>query len=108
MATIPATATHTERGHPIILPTTDANGTVKSLALAVNDLKFAYSQIAAADLPPVLEHVTLNLPRGARCILVGANGAGKLAIFKMEIRMEIEIFFLLIFFVRWSIHVLFC
>ncbi|CEQ40024.1 SPOSA6832_01604 [Sporobolomyces salmonicolor] len=46
------------------------------LAIEVNNLEFAYPQLNAAPRP-VLDHVDLNLPRGSRCILVGANGAGK-------------------------------
>lgn len=46
------------------------------LALNVESLTFGYSQIAAPDGPPVLHNVNLNLERGSRCILVGANGAG--------------------------------
>lgn len=48
-----------------------------TLALQVEDLRFNYSSIAAPDGPAVLEHVNLNLPKGSRCILVGANGAGE-------------------------------
>ena len=48
-----------------------------SLALQVEDLGFAYSQIAVVGKGvPVLSGVNINLPFGARCILVGANGAG--------------------------------
>ena len=51
--------------------------TSNDLALEVNSLFFQYSQINAPPGPPVLEDVTLNLPKGSRCILVGANGAGE-------------------------------
>lgn len=40
-------------------------------------MSFAYSFPNAPPLPPVLHDVTLVLPAGSRCILVGANGAGK-------------------------------
>ncbi|KAL8281025.1 hypothetical protein RQP46_006704 [Phenoliferia psychrophenolica] len=46
-------------------------------ALAVENLHFAYSIPNAPSPPAVLDDVTLVLPRGGRCILVGANGAGK-------------------------------
>lgn len=46
-------------------------------ALAVESLHFAYSIPNAPPPPAVLDDVTLVLPRGARCILVGANGAGE-------------------------------
>ncbi|GAA5912453.1 hypothetical protein JCM5296_004399 [Sporobolomyces johnsonii] len=49
---------------------------MSDLAIQVNNLEFAYPQLNAAPRP-VLDHVDLNLPRGSRCILVGANGAGK-------------------------------
>lgn len=49
-----------------------------TLALQVEELEFAYAQIAVAGKgPPVLQGVNINLPYGARCILVGANGAGE-------------------------------
>ena len=50
------------------------------LALNVEDLTFGYSNIAAPDSAPVLTNVFLNLQKGSRCILVGANGAGELFI----------------------------
>ncbi|ORY59019.1 P-loop containing nucleoside triphosphate hydrolase protein [Leucosporidium creatinivorum] len=50
---------------------------MSDLALEVNALHFAYTPVNAPKGPPVLEDVTLNLPKGSRCILVGANGAGK-------------------------------
>ncbi|GAA5862296.1 hypothetical protein JCM8547_007592 [Rhodosporidiobolus lusitaniae] len=45
-------------------------------AINLDSLDFAYT---ALNLPPkpVLADVNLRLPRGSRCILVGANGAGK-------------------------------
>ncbi|GAA5915921.1 putative ATP-binding cassette family ATPase CAF16 [Sporobolomyces salmoneus] len=47
------------------------------LALQVEQLEFAYAQLNNAPPKLVLGNVDLNLPRGSRCILVGANGAGK-------------------------------
>ena len=41
-------------------------------AIDVRALDFAY-----ADGPPVLRGLTLAVPTGARCLLVGANGSGK-------------------------------
>lgn len=49
-----------------------------SLAIQVEQLSFRYSNVAAPDGPYVLKDVDLNLPKGSRCILVGANGAGEL------------------------------
>ncbi|GAA5825345.1 hypothetical protein JCM5353_005628 [Sporobolomyces roseus] len=45
------------------------------LALQVEQLTFSYAQLNSAPSKPVLGNVDLNLPRGSRCILVGANGA---------------------------------
>lgn len=47
------------------------------LAIGVNDLDFAYAQLHGVAPRPVLHDVTLNLPKGSRCLLVGSNGAGK-------------------------------
>jgi CCR4-NOT complex subunit CAF16 len=41
-------------------------------AIRVRGLDFAY-----ADGPPVLRALDLDVPAGARCLLVGANGSGK-------------------------------
>lgn len=41
-------------------------------ALAVNSLSFSYP-----GYPPVVSDFSLRLPRGSRCLLLGANGAGK-------------------------------
>lgn len=48
---------------------------MSDLAIEVNELDFAYAALNAPSRP-VLSGVTLNLPRGSRCLLVGANGAG--------------------------------
>ena len=57
------------------------------LALNVEDLTFGYSNIAAPDSAPVLTNVFLNLEKGSRCILVGANGAGASAFHFMRDRL---------------------
>ncbi len=41
-------------------------------AVVLNSLSYAY-----AGHRPVLSNISLKLPRGSRCLLVGANGAGK-------------------------------
>jgi CCR4-NOT complex subunit CAF16 len=43
----------------------------EDLAILVEHLNFGYGQ----DL--ILKDVSFSLPRGARCLLVGANGMGK-------------------------------
>ncbi|GAA6058042.1 hypothetical protein JCM3770_002936 [Rhodotorula araucariae] len=48
-----------------------------SAAIDVVHLDFSYSQLHAPDAPPVLTDVNLTLPRGSRCLVIGANGAGK-------------------------------
>jgi CCR4-NOT complex subunit CAF16 len=42
-------------------------------AIEINDLTFAYPGTAR----PVLDRVSLSIPAGARCLLLGANGVGK-------------------------------
>lgn len=50
---------------------------MSDLALQVEQLQFAYAQLNKAPPKLVLGNVDLNLPKASRCILVGANGAGK-------------------------------
>ena len=48
------------------------NGSVsEDFPLAINSLSYAYPGSL-----PVISDLTLNLPRGSRCLLLGANGAG--------------------------------
>lgn len=49
---------------------------MSDLAIGVNQLDFSYAQLHGVQARPVLEQVTLNLPKGSRCLLVGSNGAG--------------------------------
>ena len=42
------------------------------LPLAINSLSYSYPGAL-----PVISEFTLNLPRGSRCLLLGANGAGE-------------------------------
>lgn len=44
-----------------------------SPAVELEELTFTY----ALGRPPVVRAASLSIPRGARCVLVGANGAGK-------------------------------
>ncbi|BGP18360.1 hypothetical protein JCM10213_008531 [Rhodosporidiobolus nylandii] len=46
------------------------------LAIQLEGLDYAYQALNRPP-KPVLHGVNLNLPKGSRCILVGANGAGK-------------------------------
>ncbi len=41
-------------------------------AVVLNSLSYAY-----AGHRPVLSDLSLKLPRGSRCLLIGANGAGE-------------------------------
>ncbi len=41
-------------------------------AVVVRSLSFSYP-----DSPPVVDDFSLSLPRGSRCLLCGANGAGE-------------------------------
>lgn len=34
-------------------------------------------------IPPVVQGMTVALPRGARCLLIGSNGAGKTTLLKI-------------------------
>ncbi|GAA5903929.1 hypothetical protein JCM6882_001351 [Rhodosporidiobolus microsporus] len=57
---------------------TPADATTKAdgPAIELDNLSFAYQALNAPPVP-VLHRVDLNLPRGSRCIIIGANGAGK-------------------------------
>jgi len=41
-------------------------------AVSLQELNFAYP-----GCPPSLKGVNLDLPKGSRCLLIGANGAGE-------------------------------
>lgn len=59
------------RSDGMVAPATPPVDADNAPSVSVSSLKFAYP-----DSPPVVDGVTLDLPRGARCLLVGANGAG--------------------------------
>ncbi|HUS63071.1 MAG TPA: ATP-binding cassette domain-containing protein [Kofleriaceae bacterium] len=47
--------------------------------VSVRDLRFRYRR----DLPLVLDGTSVDVPRGARCLVVGANGAGKTTLLRV-------------------------
>lgn len=49
------------------------------LAVEVEDLCYNFSE----GLVPALEHCSLALPRGSRCLLIGANGSGKSTLLRL-------------------------
>ena len=51
------------------------DGTHDELPLAINSLSYAYPGAS-----PVISNFTLQLPRGSRCLLLGANGAGEISL----------------------------
>jgi ABC-type uncharacterized transport system ATPase subunit len=48
-------------------------------AVSIRDFSWGYS----AAKPPQLNHLSSELPAGARCLLVGANGAGKTTLLRL-------------------------
>ncbi|KAL4449008.1 hypothetical protein ABPG77_007725 [Micractinium sp. CCAP 211/92] len=56
------------------------------LAVATSGLTFSYPDIDGRPLPgrpPVVQDMTVSLPRGATCLLIGPNGAGKTTLLKV-------------------------
>ncbi|CAO3683824.1 unnamed protein product [Umbelopsis ramanniana] len=56
---------------------TQSDANVKDLAVQVDNLTFGYGG------PNILKDLNLRLPRGSRCLLVGANGAGKTTLLRI-------------------------
>jgi CCR4-NOT complex subunit CAF16 len=61
------------------VPTESTVAAVASAAVAVKGLTFVYPGAAA----PVFADVSLALPAGARCLLLGANGTGKSTLLRL-------------------------
>ena len=51
----------------------DSSSASAECPLAINSLSYAYPGSL-----PVISDFTLNLPPGSRCLLLGANGAGRI------------------------------
>ncbi len=72
------------------MPTPDARSSAKPLpvippydeskAISVTNLTFSYD---AKTLPPTLRNLNLTLPKGSRCLLLGANGSGKSTLLRL-------------------------
>ncbi|BDA42554.1 ABC transporter I family member 20 [Coccomyxa sp. Obi] len=57
-----------------------------SPVLETSDLDFSYPDIDGRPIPgvpPVVQHMSIRIPRGARCLLLGSNGAGKTTLLKV-------------------------
>jgi CCR4-NOT complex subunit CAF16 len=61
------------------VPTALRDTPEKELSVDVRELTFAF----AAQQEPALEKCNLTLSRGSRCLLIGANGAGKSTILRL-------------------------
>ncbi|PNX81643.1 ABC transporter I family member 20-like protein [Trifolium pratense] len=64
----------------------NGNSVPKPLTVEIKELKFTYPGIDGHPPPgskPLIEHFSLNLFSGDRCLLVGSNGAGKTTILKI-------------------------
>lgn len=71
-----SSSTTTPRAKP--LPTIPPYDETK--AISVTDLTFSYDP---KTLAPTLKNLSLTLPRGSRCLLIGANGSGKSTLLRL-------------------------
>lgn len=61
-----------------IVTKTDGEKAEQPLHVNIKDLTFGY-----VGREPVLRHLNMQLTNGARCLLIGANGAGKSTILRI-------------------------
>lgn len=52
----------------------------ESKAISITDLSFSYDP---KTLAPTLQQLNLSLPKGSRCLLLGANGSGKSTLLRL-------------------------
>lgn len=55
-------------------------------AVEIRNLDFSYPGVDGqplAGVPPLIQDLNLELPKGSRCLLLGANGAGKTTLLKV-------------------------
>lgn len=66
-------------------PVTVAETPTEQLSVSVENLTFAFSAGASdsTNVPSALRNCNLSLTRGSRCLLIGANGAGKSTILRL-------------------------
>lgn len=68
---------------PALVPSQSFNMTVETAPAApgiqLNHLSFAYP-----SCPPSIVDASLELPRGSRCLLIGANGTGKTTLLQVR------------------------
>ncbi|KAL6764419.1 P-loop containing nucleoside triphosphate hydrolase protein [Haematococcus lacustris] len=73
-------------GHSANQEPTAPEEAVLDSVIAVNDLTFSYPGLdgrPVPGIPPLITGLTFALPRGSRCLLLGANGAGKTTLLKI-------------------------
>lgn len=72
---------------PVPAPAAEAAGAVgdpAAAAVRVEHLSFCYP--LSAD--PTVRDLSLELPPGSRCLLIGANGAGELVLCSLSLLMD--------------------